>query len=341
MRLYFSLILILIFCSISSIRSDSIGICTTVRREGSLLIEWIEYHALIGVNNFYIYLPPEDTISKEEWHLTQALLQPYTNPDNRSFQVSLYSYHKSGPDTNPQGLAYEDCMAQFSQSHTWLLFIDVDEFVVFPSGRRLAPVLRQHIPKGAPKFGGLCLTWLNLAPSPPYDQPDVVRPADSLLAEIPHFYVDWDSTKKGKLAMYTHRSSELARHCHFARGVHYMHQCFYPSKHVDVYSTQGHKLELSSTCDATEWPTTLGLYHYFFRTCHEWVNELVPKRSESNAELSYQTARDNIRYSPDGCSHSHHSFLSVPGINNFERFLPFLKERVKKHPLWGTQISFF
>ena len=335
------LLLIVLLCSISSTRSDSIGICAIARREGSLLIEWIEYHALVGISNFYIYLPPEDTISPEEYRLTQALLDPYVNSNNRSFHMNLFNYRKNAPHTNPQGLAYDDCMAQFSQFHTWLLFIDVDEFVVFPSGFHLAPVLRQHIPKKSSNFGGFCLTWLNLAPAAPYDRTDVLRPADSLLTEIPNFFVDWDSTKKGKLAIYTNKSSELTQFCHFARGIHYAHQCFHLSQDVDVFSTQDYKLESTSRCEATEWPTTLGIYHYFFRTCYEWVNELVPQRTEYNEGLNFQTPRDNIRYSDDACTHSHDSFLNVTGITTFDRFLPLLQERVMKHPLWGTPISFF
>ena len=341
MKLYFYLMFIIILCSISNIRSDSIGICSTVRREGSLLIEWIEYHALVGVNNFYIYLAPEDSISQEEHRLTQALLKPYESPNNRSFHLRLLNYPHHAPKTRPQGLAHENCMSQFSRSNTWLLFIDVDEFVVFPSGFHLAPVLREHLPKKLSKFGGFCLTWLNLAPSPPYDRSDVVRPADSLLTEIPHMFVDWDSTKKGKLAIYTQKSSKLTQYCHFARGNRYAHDCFFTSKDVDVFSPEGSKIEPSSTCDAAEWPTTLGIYHFFFRTCHEWVNELVPKRTESNQAHNYQTALDNIRFSPDACSRSHYSFLNVTGITTFDRFLPFLRHRVVKHPLWGTPISFF
>ena len=340
-RCYFIVLLIIILGSISSIRSSSIGICATARREGSLLIEWIEYHALIGVKNFYIYLAPEDTISPEEHRLTQALLKPYESPNNRSFQVKLFNYRKNAPHTNPQALSYETCMARFSRFNTWLLFIDVDEFVVFPSGFNLAPVLRRHIPRNTPKFGGFCLTWLNLAPSPPYDRSEVARPVDSLLTEIPHFFVDWDIGKRGKIAIYTRASSELTRHCYFARDIHYAHECFQPYDIVEVFSTQGEKLKTKATCDVPEWPTTLGLYHYFFRTCHEWVNELVPKRTEFNTGLGYQLEVDNIRYSPGGCSSSHKFLLNVTGITTFDRFIPLLRERVRKHPLWGTPINFF
>ena len=326
---------------VQSTTHDSIGICATVRLEGSILIEWLEYHGLIGVTNFYLYLPPPDSVSKAEYGLTLDLLKPYEEGHlNRSFKVHLFNYRHYAINTVPQGIAYQDCMHRFSTENTWLLFNDVDEFVAFPTGHHLAPVLRHAIPPSgtSDKFGGLCLTWIMLSPSPPYDKAKLARPPDALLAEIPSH--ESFAPHQGKLAAFTGRSNRFAGHCRFSIGNFFQHQCYVANPFIEVFSTAGERLVNAKHCETTHRPSGLALYHFFYRTCHEWVTELVPKRREYNNQLNHQISPLHAKFLPGTCSQAAKKAEGLPQPDMLTRFIPRLKERVVQHPLWGSPISF-
>lgn len=92
-----------------------LSICAITKNEGPYLKEWIEYHKLVGVENFYIY----DNESTDE---TTEILKPYidsglvdcTYVSGRAMQLPVY----------------QDCINKHRLDTKWLAVVDLDEFIV-------------------------------------------------------------------------------------------------------------------------------------------------------------------------------------------------------------------
>ncbi len=79
------------------------------------IIEWIEYHKLIGVQRFYLYDNESDDNSKD-------LLQPYIDDG-----VVIYHYVKGKCKQMP---VYQDAIYRYKNETKWLAIIDLDEYIV-------------------------------------------------------------------------------------------------------------------------------------------------------------------------------------------------------------------
>jgi hypothetical protein len=105
----------------------ALAVCAIFRDEARYLAEWVTFHRLQGVERFYLY----DNLSTDDWR--QALA-----PELQSGLVEA-----TGWDQVPgQGSAYEDCLRRHRKDARWIAFIDCDEFLFSPTGRRLPDVLR-------------------------------------------------------------------------------------------------------------------------------------------------------------------------------------------------------
>jgi hypothetical protein len=91
-----------------------VAICCIVRDE-EYLVEWIEYHSLIGVTKFYIY----DNGSAITVNQTLA-----TYIDSGLVEVITF------PGEVMQLPAYDNCLEQYGSLCKWIAFIDADEFIV-------------------------------------------------------------------------------------------------------------------------------------------------------------------------------------------------------------------
>eukprot|EP00960_Hanusia_phi_P040484 754462-Hanusia_phi.AAC.3 len=102
-----------------------VEVCTMLRDEEEFILEWVEYHLMIGVSHFHIYL-----------HLTRdrtpSLLAPYV----KRGQVTLraWDFTWASKFMFYQAHALNDCLlrAQGRRRKVWLMMLDVDEFLVPP-----------------------------------------------------------------------------------------------------------------------------------------------------------------------------------------------------------------
>jgi len=100
----------------------SVGICAVVRDETKEdLQEWLTYHESLGFSKIYIFddrsVPPLDTLIS-----------------GRNVKIISLDWELDATFTkgrSPQTWAYERCLNMFGNLHSFILFIDADEFVFY------------------------------------------------------------------------------------------------------------------------------------------------------------------------------------------------------------------
>ena len=101
--------------------------CSTYKDGAEDLLEWIEFHRLVGVERFFLY----DNGSTETAHLD--VLAPYV-------ESGIVVRHP-WPGRARQHAAFSECLTRHRDDAAWIAFIDVDEFLFSPSGRPVPEVL--------------------------------------------------------------------------------------------------------------------------------------------------------------------------------------------------------
>ena len=96
-----------------------LSVVACIKNEEPNLIEWLEFHKLVGVEHFYLY----DNVSEDN---TKELLQPYID----SGEVSYYFTDMD----QCQFPSYYNALTAFRDFSKWMAFIDLDEFLFSPKG---------------------------------------------------------------------------------------------------------------------------------------------------------------------------------------------------------------
>ena len=97
------------------------AIAAVMRDEAPYLIEWLEYHLLVGVQHFFLSSNDCGAAATTVWQL----LQPYVQRD----LVTLDMHYACAPGA-VQGAAYARMHERNGSSAAWTAHIDVDEFIV-------------------------------------------------------------------------------------------------------------------------------------------------------------------------------------------------------------------
>ena len=121
----------------------NLSICAIFKNEAPYLKEWIEYHKLIGVDHFYLY----NNLSLDAY---KQVLNPYI----LSGYVTLVQWlDHLGPmidgqfvwPLSTQVTAYENAAKWMARKETrWLLFLDIDEFLVPSSKTQIDELLKPY-----------------------------------------------------------------------------------------------------------------------------------------------------------------------------------------------------
>lgn len=132
-------------------RKGEVAICAIFRDEADYLIEWIEYHRLVGVTHFFLY---NNSSSDHFWEV----LKPYVDKGIvELFDVPFDSYkYNDGAVTHNfvQVCCYNHAIGLARNFNTWLAVIDLDEFI--------CPVIDPSLPKALARYayaGGLVVYW--------------------------------------------------------------------------------------------------------------------------------------------------------------------------------------
>ena len=121
------------------------SLCVTAiaRNETPYLLEWIAYQRIIGADHIMIYDNGHDILGRillERLHACGIITH-----------ITWQGRYPHGP----QVPAYDDALKRLRGNTEWVLFIDVDEFVV-PIGVEQLPTLLSH----ASSLDGMWIPWL-------------------------------------------------------------------------------------------------------------------------------------------------------------------------------------
>lgn len=121
-----------------------LAVTTLMKDEDPFLREWIEYYRLLGADHFYIY-------DNRSLHRTaiRRLLRPYVDQGIVTLLDWDYPYISGAADNSwryCQRGQMHHCLYKYGQHSTWMLFIDVDEFVypLDPGQMSLLPLLEHY-----------------------------------------------------------------------------------------------------------------------------------------------------------------------------------------------------
>ena len=105
-----------------------ISICAMYKNEAKYLLEWIEYHRMIGVDHFYLY-----NNNSTDNHL--SLIEPYINEGIITYNeyvvdITNVGHMNAFKDVN---YPYNHCPQTYKLESKYIAFIDIDEFIVLRS----------------------------------------------------------------------------------------------------------------------------------------------------------------------------------------------------------------
>ena len=120
-----------------------LSICGIFRNEAPYLREWIEFHRVVGVGRFYLYL----NNSEDDW---ERLLRPYVDTG----AVEVTDWPMAPPAQVP---AYQHFIDRHKGRDEWVAFIDCDEFLFSPRSETVGEVLGRE---PFANWGAMAAHWM-------------------------------------------------------------------------------------------------------------------------------------------------------------------------------------
>jgi hypothetical protein len=150
------------------------------KNEASFLLEWIEYHRLIGVNHFYLYNnnSSDDYLKVLKPYIKKGIVELFDVP----FDSTLYP-DSAGTHNLVQITCYQDAIQRASGKNHWLAIIDSDEFICPVNTTSLSECLKEFS-----YAGGLIVYWQVYGTSNIWDVGPGELMIEKLLFKFPQNY---------------------------------------------------------------------------------------------------------------------------------------------------------
>lgn len=113
--------------------AETICMVAIARDECSFLDEWIAYHRVLGIDHFFIY--DDDPITS---------LKQFLEPHGQS--INVIDWYKRGTRDSlidRRCAAYRDALTRVQASFDWVIFSNIDEFLVLPCTESLPQFLKR------------------------------------------------------------------------------------------------------------------------------------------------------------------------------------------------------
>ncbi|MGD1713245.1 glycosyltransferase family 92 protein [Dapis sp. BLCC M172] len=124
-----------------------------MKNEGAYLLEWLEFHQLVGVQRFYLY-------NNNSTDNSLDLVTPYVDK-------KIVVFHEWPLKTGQQIQAYIHCLENYKTESEWIAFIDLDEFLFSTKKSNLQEILEKFV-----EYPAVGVNWLNFGPSGHEKQPE-------------------------------------------------------------------------------------------------------------------------------------------------------------------------
>ncbi|CAF1448671.1 unnamed protein product [Didymodactylos carnosus] len=124
----------------------NISIYTMIKNKSEELVEWIEYHLLLGIEHFYLY----DNLSED---MIDNVLIPYMNSNIVTLIRWPFAPYPGKHWNSIQTSSMNHCLKSFGPFNRWIGYFDVDEYFqpndeiiekIFNKSRTLAELLDEN-----------------------------------------------------------------------------------------------------------------------------------------------------------------------------------------------------
>lgn len=136
-------------------RDARLAVCAVFRDEAPYLAEWVEFHRLVGIEQFFLYDDRSGDAGRE-------VLAPYVSDGLVTLTECAMPLASGG-----QGWAYDDALRRARGRFRWLGFIDIDEFLFSPEHASLVDVLAEF-----EQHPGVLVNWQVYGSSGLQSRPD-------------------------------------------------------------------------------------------------------------------------------------------------------------------------
>jgi hypothetical protein len=142
-------VLLFLLSSFSLFGQYRLSMCTIFNNEAPFLKEWIEFHKIQGFEHFYLY----NNNSTDNY---QSVLRPYIRLGLVTLVEWPMSYHEGNTSewNKVQCQAYMHCVKQYGEKNAWIAFLDTDEFLFCPSGKKVSQFLTRYR-----SYAAVCANW--------------------------------------------------------------------------------------------------------------------------------------------------------------------------------------
>ena len=236
------------------------------------LIEWIEYHKLVGVQRFYLY----DNESSDN---SKALLEPYID----SGEV-IYHYVQGKCKQLP---VYKDAIYHYKNETNWLAIIDLDEYIVPVEKNDINEVIEEY-----EDYPALGVNWIM------FDSNDIKERPKGLVIE---------NYTKVQLNIHSRENKHIKsivnpRKVKFVSNPHY---CIYKNHELAVdenFKKIGKYPDFENLSAMTEQHSSnkIRINHYHTKSCEDYCRkrqfgfaDSYKKRPEIDQYLNFKNRRED------------------------------------------------
>lgn len=136
-----------------------LGLVAIFRGEDDYLVEWIEFHKMMGVEHFILY---DNGLEKS----SQVLLKPYIEKGLVTYipfpDISGLRDGRHADTLSTQQMAYADFIKRFRRHFKYILQLDIDEFLFPKSHNSITEILNKYDDS---KLAGIEINWTNFGNS--------------------------------------------------------------------------------------------------------------------------------------------------------------------------------
>jgi len=136
-----------------------LGIVAIFRGEDDYLLEWIEFHKMMGVDHFILY---DNGLEKS----SELILRPYIESGIVTHipfpNIPGLRDGRHADTLNLQQLAYADCIIRFHHHFKYLLQLDIDEFLFPKDHKTITEVLNRY---NEDQISRIEVNWTNFGSS--------------------------------------------------------------------------------------------------------------------------------------------------------------------------------